>query len=67
MLIGASRKSFLGEILAQHPAPRKTEPKDRAFATAAVVSFAIKQDATIVRVHDVQEMMDVVKVTEALL
>lgn len=67
MLIAASRKSFLGQILEQHPVPRKTEAKDRAFATAATVSFAIRQDAMIVRVHDVQEMMDVVKVTEALL
>jgi len=65
MLIAASRKSFLGQILEQHPVPRKAEARDRAFATAAAVSFAIRQDAMIVRVHDVQEMMDVVKVTEA--
>ena len=66
LLIGASRKSFLGAILAQGPVSRQTEPKERGYATAATVSCAVQQNALAVRVHDVPEMMDVMKVAEAL-
>jgi dihydroneopterin aldolase/2-amino-4-hydroxy-6-hydroxymethyldihydropteridine diphosphokinase/dihydropteroate synthase len=66
LLMGASRKSFLGEILARNPAGRQTAPKERIYATAATVACAVQQKVMIVRVHDVQEMVDVVKVTEAL-
>ncbi|KAF8964785.1 Dihydropteroate synthase-like protein [Flammula alnicola] len=65
-LIGVSRKSFLGAILAQDPEGRETRPKERTWATAAAVTCAVQQGALIVRVHDVKEMMDVVKVAEAL-
>ncbi|KAF9564085.1 Dihydropteroate synthase [Agrocybe pediades] len=65
-LIGVSRKSFLGAILAQDPNGRKTEPKERVWATGAAVACAVQQEALIIRVHDVQEMMDVVKVAQAL-
>uniref|UniRef100_A0A8H7XQC3 Pterin-binding domain-containing protein n=1 Tax=Psilocybe cubensis TaxID=181762 RepID=A0A8H7XQC3_PSICU len=72
LLIGASRKSFLGIILAQKSrrgdidSSRETQPHERGWATAAAVSCAVQQGALIVRVHDVREMMDVVKVAEAL-
>lgn len=66
LLIGASRKSFLGAILAQGPASRQTEPKERGYATAVTVSCAVQQNALAVRVHDVREMMDIIKVAEAL-
>ncbi|KAF9530613.1 Dihydropteroate synthase-like protein [Crepidotus variabilis] len=65
-LIGASRKSFLGAILATEPSGRETQAKERKFATAAAVTYAVQQNALVVRVHDVQEMMDVVKVAKAL-
>lgn len=70
-LIGASRKSFLGAILAQPDASgtyegRETKPIERNFATAAAVACAVQQEATIVRVHDVLEMGDVVRVTSLL-
>jgi dihydroneopterin aldolase/2-amino-4-hydroxy-6-hydroxymethyldihydropteridine diphosphokinase/dihydropteroate synthase len=61
-----SRKSFLGAILAQDPESRETEPKERTWATAAAVSCAVQQGALIVRVHDVKEMADVIKVADAL-
>ncbi|KAF8153167.1 Dihydropteroate synthase-like protein [Crassisporium funariophilum] len=66
LLIGASRKSFLGAILALEPDGKKTQPQDRLWATAAAVSGAVQQGALIVRVHDVKEMVDVVRVAEAL-
>ncbi|KAJ7177942.1 Dihydropteroate synthase [Mycena filopes] len=64
-LIGASRKSFLGVILEQGTG-RKTEPKQRSWATAAAVACAVQQGALVVRVHDLQEMVDVVHVANAL-
>ncbi|KAJ6618651.1 Dihydropteroate synthase-like protein [Mycena sp. CBHHK59/15] len=64
-LIGASRKSFLGVILEQNGG-RKTEPKERGWATAAAVACAVQQGAAVVRVHDTHEMADVVQVANAL-
>ncbi|KAJ7164982.1 Dihydropteroate synthase [Mycena filopes] len=64
-LIGASRKSFLGVILEQGTG-KKTEPKQRGWATAAAVACAVQQGASVVRVHDLEEMVDVVHVANAL-
>lgn len=66
MLIGASRKSFLGVILAGGENGRETEPDDRVWATAATVACAVQQGAMVVRVHDTQNMVDVVRVADAL-
>ncbi|KAG2068638.1 Dihydropteroate synthase [Suillus decipiens] len=70
-LIGSSRKSFLGAILERPDVDgtykgRKTQPKERGWATAATVACAIQQGASVVRVHDVQEMRDVVAVASAI-
>ncbi|KAJ6498177.1 Dihydropteroate synthase-like protein [Mycena vitilis] len=64
-LIGTSRKSFLGVILEQATG-RKTEPKERGWATAAAVACAVQQGALAVRVHDTHEMADVVHIANAL-
>ncbi len=58
--IGASRKAFLGTLC------QKDNPKDRAWGTAATVSAAVCGGADIVRVHDVIEMIDVAKVSDAI-
>ncbi|MBW4600563.1 MAG: dihydropteroate synthase [Calothrix sp. FI2-JRJ7] len=60
ILIGPSRKSFIGRILNQ------PDPKGRLMGTAAACSAAISQGADIVRVHDVKEIRDVCLVTDAL-
>lgn len=70
-LIGASRKSFLGAILSEADGQgtyegRTTEAKERGWATAAAVACAVQQGAVVVRVHDVLEMGDVVRVSSAL-
>ncbi|KAG1740941.1 Dihydropteroate synthase-like protein [Suillus lakei] len=70
-LIGSSRKSFLGTILERPDADgthegRKTQPKERGWATAATVACAVQQGASVVRVHDVQDMRDVVTVASAI-
>lgn len=64
LLVGTSRKGFLGATLASHgkPAP----PEARIWGTAATVTASILGGAHIVRVHDVAEMAQVAKVADAL-
>jgi 2-amino-4-hydroxy-6-hydroxymethyldihydropteridine diphosphokinase/dihydropteroate synthase len=59
-LVGCSRKGFIGNITGV------TEPRDRIFGTAAAVTASIRGGADIVRVHDVQEMVQVVKMADAI-
>ncbi|OAX34478.1 Dihydropteroate synthase [Rhizopogon vinicolor AM-OR11-026] len=70
-LIGTSRKSFLGAILERPDVDgtyrgRKTQPKEREWATATSVACAVQQGASVVRVHDVQHMRDVVAAASAI-
>ena len=60
LLVGTSRKSFIGRALGGR------EPDDRVFGTAATVAVAVLRGAAVVRVHDVREMSDVVRVTDEL-
>jgi dihydropteroate synthase len=59
VLLGASRKSFIGFTL-DLPADQRVE------GTAATVAIGIARGADIVRVHDVKEIARVVKMTDAL-
>ncbi len=59
VLVGASRKSFLGRLFGQ-------EMETRVWGTAAVVTAAVLRGAAWVRVHDVPEMAAVVRVAEGL-
>jgi dihydropteroate synthase len=60
ILVGASRKSFIGKILNQ------PDPKARVWGTAAACCAAIFNGTDIVRVHDVPEMRDVLLVADAI-
>jgi len=60
VLIGPSRKAFIGKILGDAPVT------DRIEGTAAAVAISIMNGANIVRVHDVKEMVRVVKVADAI-
>jgi dihydropteroate synthase len=60
VLIGPSRKAFLGKMLGDVPAGERLE------ATAAAVSISIMKGANLVRVHDVKEMVRVAKVADAV-
>jgi len=60
LVVGASRKRFLGKILGVD------DPKDRLAGTAAAVALSIAGGATMVRVHDVREMARVAKVSDAI-
>jgi dihydropteroate synthase len=65
LLVGTSRKGFLGATLARNG---KSLPVDeRIWGTAATVAASILQGAHIVRVHDAEEMVQVAKVTDCLL
>jgi dihydropteroate synthase len=59
LLVGTSRKSFVGKLVNRPTA-------DRIWGTAATVAAAVLFGAHIVRVHDVREMRDVVSVADAL-
>ena len=60
LLVGTSRKRFIGELLDGAP------PRERVEGTAASVALAIAAGADIVRVHDVKEIMKTVRVTDAI-
>lgn len=60
VLVGTSRKSFIGRLTGRE------KPSDRIFGTAATVALCAAAGVSVVRVHDVAEMADVVKVTNAI-
>ena len=60
ILVGPSRKSFIGHILQQD------DPKQRVWGTAAACCAAIAGGADILRVHDVEQMRDVCLVADAI-
>jgi dihydropteroate synthase len=59
ILIGTSRKAFVGHTLGK-------EPDERIWGTAATVAASILAGAHIVRVHDVAEMVQVARVTDKI-
>ncbi|WP_295618928.1 dihydropteroate synthase [Chamaesiphon sp. GL140_3_metabinner_50] len=61
LLVGVSRKSFIGKILDQ------PDPNRRLWGTAAACCAAIAGGADILRVHDVAEMVDVSRVADMML
>jgi dihydropteroate synthase len=60
IMVGTSRKSFIGAVLGRHV-------EERLFGTAATVAIALANGASIFRVHDVAAMRDTVDMTMALL
>lgn len=59
ILLGPSRKSFIGALTGKLP-------RERDWGTAAAVALAVSCGAHLVRVHEVRAMQDVVKVAEAI-
>jgi dihydropteroate synthase len=60
LLIGTSRKAFIGDMLGGLP------PEKRVWGTAATVTASVLAGAHIVRVHDVEEMVQVVKIADSI-
>ena len=65
LLVGASRKSFIGKALEKSEL-RAGAGTNRIWGTAATVAASILEGAHIVRVHDVAEMAQVARVCDAL-
>jgi dihydropteroate synthase len=65
LLVGTSRKGFLGVTLPRNGKPSRVD--ERLWATAATVTASILGGAHIVRVHDVPEMLQVARVADRLL
>ena len=61
VLVGPSRKWFIGKLTG------KGNPAERAFGTAAVVALCASAGVSIIRVHDVAKMIDVVKMANAII
>jgi dihydropteroate synthase len=59
LVVGPSRKSFIGKVLG-------TEPDQRVEGTAAAVAWMASRGAHVVRVHDVRAMVRVVRVVDAI-
>jgi dihydropteroate synthase len=59
VLLGPSRKSFIGYTL-------NLPPEDRVEGTAAAVAVGITRGADIIRVHDVAAMTRVARMTDAI-
>ncbi len=60
LLIGPSRKAFIGKVLGDVPVAERRE------GTAAAVAISIMNGANIIRVHDIKEMVRVAKVADAI-
>jgi len=60
LLIGVSRKSFIGKLLGG-------KPNERLPASLACASLAVASGAQIIRAHDVAETVQALRITEALL
>lgn len=60
VLIGASRKSFIGEIVGE------THPQDRLGGSLAVAIYAAEHGADILRVHDVAQTVQALKLAKVL-
>lgn len=59
VLVGWSRKSMIGETLG------KVSPQERLYGSIAAAALAAMQGAAVIRVHDVPETMDAIKVFRA--
>ncbi len=60
LLVGPSRKSFIGYTL-------NLPPEERVEGTAAAVAISIARGADIIRVHDVEAMVRVARMTDAII
>ena len=65
LLIGTSRKSFIGRILADESGTL-APPEDRLHGTMATITASILHGAHIVRVHDVKATVETIRVARSI-
>jgi len=61
LLVGASRKRFIGEII------NEPDPNKRIFGTAAVASRCVIAGVRFLRVHDIKEIYQIIKMTKSII
>ena len=61
VLVGASRKRFIGSVI------NEPDPNKRIFGTSAVASRCVIAGVDILRVHDVKEISQVIKMTKSII
>ena len=61
ILVGASRKRFIGAVI------NEEDPNKRVIGTAAVASRCASAGVDYLRVHDVKEITQVIKMTKAII
>ena len=61
ILLGTSRKSFIGKVL------NLEQPAERIWGTAASIAIGVSKGAAVVRVHDIKEMKQVSSLSDAIL
>jgi dihydropteroate synthase len=61
LVVGTSRKGFIGKVTGE------TDPVDRVFGTAATVAWAVANGTAVVRVHDVEPIVRVVRMIRAIM
>src|SRR6476660_653746 len=65
LLIGTSRKSFLGRILADESGTPSL-PEDRLHGSLATITVAILKGAHLIRVHEVKAAAETIRIAEAI-
>jgi dihydropteroate synthase len=66
LLLGWSRKSSLAEMTARAQEGERLGPQERLAPSLAAALCAVQQGASVIRVHDVKETVQVFKVLEAV-
>jgi len=66
ILVGTSRKGFIGRILAPLHGGTAPPPAERVAGTGATIALSIANGADIVRVHDVAPAVEVARVADAI-
>jgi dihydropteroate synthase len=60
LLVGVSRKSFIGKLT------RRADPQERLYGSLAATAIAVYNGAAVIRTHDVAATRDVVRLVEAI-
>jgi dihydropteroate synthase len=66
ILLGTSRKSFIGRVLAHSPGAEPSPPDERVIGTGATTAIGIANGVEIVRVHDVAYNVQVARIADAI-
>ena len=61
VLVGASRKRFIGAVI------NESDPSKRIFGSAAVASRCVIAGVNFIRVHDIKEICQVIKMTKSII